>query len=136
MFVMQDVYIVGGNIGQDNEKGNVFTVPSNKYAELNMFLDPFAAKAVFESKLDIKLIPLHMQRRVNSFEKILDKLQVNPNGTPESSFSQHLLSRLRQLQQRHNNYHHVVIQHMHPMHPKTCICFVIATNKFELTYIL
>ncbi|KAJ4719544.1 Inosine-uridine preferring nucleoside hydrolase family protein [Melia azedarach] len=105
--VIQDVYIVGGNIGQDNEKGNVFTVPSNKYAELNMFFDPLAAKAVFESKLDIKLIPLHMQRRVNSFENILDKLQVNPNGTPESSFSQHLLSRLRQLQQRHNNYHHV-----------------------------
>ncbi|KAH9688899.1 iu nuc hydro domain-containing protein [Citrus sinensis] len=104
--VIQDVYIVGGNKGQDNEKGNVFTVPSSKYAEFNMFLDPLAAKAVFESKLEIKLIPLHMQRRVASFFKILHKLQ-DRNKTPESVFSQRLLQRLMTLQQSHHSYHHV-----------------------------
>jgi len=42
---MQRVYVVGGLLrdGSD-EKGNVFTVPSNRYAEFNMFFDPLAAK--------------------------------------------------------------------------------------------
>nr|POE48166.1 pyrimidine-specific ribonucleoside hydrolase riha [Quercus suber] len=42
---IQDVYIVGGHIsGGDFDKGNVFTIRSNEYAEFNMFLDPLAAK--------------------------------------------------------------------------------------------
>uniref|UniRef100_A0A7N2LW35 Inosine/uridine-preferring nucleoside hydrolase domain-containing protein n=1 Tax=Quercus lobata TaxID=97700 RepID=A0A7N2LW35_QUELO len=42
---IQDVYIVGGHISHGHwDKGNVFTVRSNKYAEFNMFLDPMAAK--------------------------------------------------------------------------------------------
>ncbi|KAM1160412.1 hypothetical protein ACFX19_034021 [Malus domestica] len=55
--VVQDVYIVEGHIRHDNEKGNLFTVPSNEYEEFNMFLNPLAARAVFNSKLNITLIP-------------------------------------------------------------------------------
>ena len=56
---MQNVYVVGGHILDEcDEKGNIFTVPSNKYAEFNMFLDPVAAKKVIESDLPITLIPL------------------------------------------------------------------------------
>ncbi|KAI9187118.1 hypothetical protein LWI28_024626 [Acer negundo] len=87
-------------------KGNVFTVPSNEHAEFNMFLDPLAAKTVFESKLNITLIPLQLQKRVSSFSAILNKLWTK-NGTPESVFSRRLLSRQRQLQLRHSSYHHV-----------------------------
>ncbi|TXG65674.1 hypothetical protein EZV62_006949 [Acer yangbiense] len=104
--VIQEVYIVGGNIDYDINKGNVFTVPSNEHAEFNMFLDPLAAKTVFESKLNITLIPLQLQKRVSSFSAILNKLWTK-NGTPESVFSRRLLSRQRQLQQRHSSYHHV-----------------------------
>ncbi|KAM1038852.1 hypothetical protein EV1_033094 [Malus domestica] len=52
-----DVYIVEGHIRHDNEKGNLFTVPSNEYEEFNMFLNPLAARAVFDPKLNITLIP-------------------------------------------------------------------------------
>ncbi|KAK3200388.1 hypothetical protein Dsin_023803 [Dipteronia sinensis] len=104
--VIQEVYIVGGNIDYDINKGNVFTVPSNEHAEFNMFLDPLAAKTVFESKLNITLIPLQLQKRVSSFSAILNKLWTK-SGTPESVFSRRLLSRLWQLQLRHSSYHHV-----------------------------
>lgn len=106
---MQDIYIVGGHIRQDNEKGNFFTVPSNEYAEVNIFLDPLAAKAVFDSKLDVTLtlIPLHMQKQVSSFPKILSNLKL-ANSTPEALFVQRLLSRLWRLQQNNTRYLHVV----------------------------
>ena len=105
--LLQEVYIVGGNIDNETNKGNVFTVPSNEHAEFNIFLDPLAAKTVFESKLNITLIPLQLQKRVNSFCAILNKLGTK-SGTPESAFSERLLSRLWQLQLKHSSYHHVV----------------------------
>lgn len=47
--MLQEVYVMGGHISSNAEdKGNVFSVPSNQYAEFNMYLDPYAAKAVFE----------------------------------------------------------------------------------------
>ncbi|XP_030534956.2 uncharacterized protein LOC115744019 isoform X2 [Rhodamnia argentea] len=104
--VIQDIYVVGGHVGDGNERGNLFTVPCNKFAEFNMFLDPLAAKAVFASGLNITLIPLGMQRRVSSFPMILNKLQV-ANRTPEASLAHHLLATLWKLQQKHNIYHHM-----------------------------
>lgn len=102
------MYIVGGHISYDNkDKGNVFTVPSNKYAEFNMFLDPLAAKTVFDSELNITLIPLGIQQQVSSFPKILGRLQLTKK-TPEAVFAHHLLSRLYHLQKKHCRYHHMV----------------------------
>lgn len=102
------MYIVGGHISCDHsEKGNVFTVPSNEYAEFNMFLDPLAAKTVIESEVDITLIPLSIQRRVSSFHNILKKLHLT-RKTPEAQFAQRLLSRLRRLQLVHHSYQHMV----------------------------
>ncbi|XP_012492990.1 nucleoside hydrolase 3 isoform X1 [Gossypium raimondii] len=108
--VIQGVYIVGGHIGNvyDNSKGNLFTVPLNKYAELNMFLDPLAAKEVFTSSLGITLVPLQMQRRVSSFSTILSRMNATTQ-TPELVFARRLLSRLWQLQQQHYRYHHMDI---------------------------
>ncbi|KAL6955923.1 Nucleoside hydrolase 4 [Sarracenia purpurea var. burkii] len=105
--LVQDVYIVGGHIYYDpKEKGNVFTVPSNEYAEFNMFLDPLAAKVVFDSGLDITLIPLGIQRKISAFPKILDRLQLTKK-MPEALFSRRLLSRLHNLQQKHHRYQHM-----------------------------
>ncbi|XP_048424411.1 uncharacterized protein LOC103962891 isoform X7 [Pyrus x bretschneideri] len=104
--VVEDVYIVGGHIHHDNEQGNLFTIPSNKYAEFNIFLDPSAAKAVFDSKLNITLIPLGIQKQVSSFQNILDKLKLT-DTTPEAVFSWHLLSRLWKLKQKHHRYRHM-----------------------------
>ncbi|PSS33926.1 Pyrimidine-specific ribonucleoside hydrolase [Actinidia chinensis var. chinensis] len=106
--LIQDVYIVGGHINYDDntEKGNVFTVPSNEYAEFNMFLDPLAAKTVFDSGLDITLVPLGIQRKVSAFPKILEKLHWTKK-TPEALFTRHLLSRLHSLQRKHHRYQHM-----------------------------
>lgn len=105
---MQSVYIVGGHIRDENDsKGNVFTVPSNRYAEFNMFLDPLAAKTVLESSLDITLIPLSAQRKAASFQAILQALK-HTDHTPESSFVHRLLLLIHDLQHKHQVYHHMV----------------------------
>lgn len=107
--LLQDVYIVGGHISRSaKDEGNVFTIPSNKYTEFNMFLDPLAAKTVLSSELKITLIPLSIQRRVSSFEEALKGL-VRMRRTPESRFAYRLLSRLGRLRQSHKRYLHVVM---------------------------
>lgn len=108
LLYMQRVYIVGGHIIDGNgEKGNVFTVPSNKYAEFNLFLDPLAAKKVIESDIDITLVPLAAQRKVSSFRKFIQTLQLSPK-TPESSFASSLLKLMLNLKQKHKAYSHMV----------------------------
>ncbi|XBJ10427.1 nucleoside hydrolase 3 isoform X1 [Aegilops tauschii subsp. strangulata] len=107
--VIKSVYVVGGHIRDENDSnGNVFTVPSNRYAEFNLFLDPLAAKVVLESTMDITLIPLSSQRKASSFQTLLESLEYAEN-TPESSFVLHLLSLLHDLQQKHRLYHHMGI---------------------------
>ncbi|CAN6355213.1 unnamed protein product [Urochloa humidicola] len=108
--VIERVYVVGGHIREsDHEKGNVFTIPSNKYAEFNMFLDPLAAKTVLESNLNITLIPLSVQRKVASFEGILAALEQRTKHTPESRFVHGLISLLQELQRKQKLYHHMDI---------------------------
>ncbi|KAK1351794.1 Pyrimidine-specific ribonucleoside hydrolase rihB [Heracleum sosnowskyi] len=105
--LIQDVYIIGGNINYDKkETGNVINVPSNIYSEMNMFLDPLAAKTVFESELNITLIPLNVQRKVSAYAKIIEKLRYS-RKTPEASFSWRLLSALQSLQLKHHRYQHM-----------------------------
>ncbi|KAG5023924.1 hypothetical protein JHK82_019817 [Glycine max] len=104
---IQEVYVVGGHLSSNvNDKGNIFSVPSNQYAEFNMFLDPLAAKTVFESEVNITLIPLNTQRQVSSFSTIIGELRRTPR-TPEAVFSERLLSRLYRLKQTHNRYQHM-----------------------------
>lgn len=105
---LQDVYVVGGHISHSNmEKGNLLSVHTNENTELNLFLDPLAARTVFESSLDITLIPLSVQRRVSSFPEILRALR-KTKTTPEAFFAHRLLSRLSRLQETHPRYHHMV----------------------------
>ncbi|WOL12587.1 hypothetical protein Cni_G21354 [Canna indica] len=107
---IENVYIVGGQVidGKD-KRGNVFTVPSNKFAEFNMFLDPLAAKKVMESNLNITLIPLSAQQKAASFNRILEALEL-AELTPESNFAHKLLSMLCKLQQKKPKlYHHMEI---------------------------
>ncbi|CAD5171795.1 unnamed protein product [Musa acuminata subsp. malaccensis] len=108
--VIQNVYVVGGQVIDGKDKaGNVFSVPTNKFAEFNMFLDPLAAKMVMESNLTITLIPLNAQQKVISFKRILQTLQL-AEKTPESTFAHQLLSLLYQLQRKQPKlYHHMEI---------------------------
>ncbi|KAF5192966.1 inosine-uridine preferring nucleoside hydrolase family protein [Thalictrum thalictroides] len=107
--VIETVYVVGGHItSDDKDKGNVFTLPSNKYAELNMFLDPYAAKTVLESGLDITLIPLGIQHNISSFPEMIETLRAK-RKTPEAVFARQLLSGLYSLHKKHHRYHHMDI---------------------------
>ncbi|KAL3505811.1 hypothetical protein ACH5RR_031193 [Cinchona calisaya] len=104
---IEDVYIVGGHINYNNsEKGNVINVPSNEYAELNMFLDPLAGETVFSSELNVTLIPLGIQRRVCTFSKVLQRLYL-AKKTPEALFARNLLSKLHDLKRAHPRYQHM-----------------------------
>jgi inosine-uridine nucleoside N-ribohydrolase len=108
-FPMQRVYVVGGLIKDGgDENGNLFTVPSNKHAEFNIFLDPLAAKTVLESDLKIALIPLTAQRKAASFRAVLAALE-DIQHTHESKFVHELLSLLQELQIKQKLYHHLVI---------------------------
>ncbi|KAF6995848.1 hypothetical protein CFC21_012278 [Triticum aestivum] len=107
--VIERIYVVGGLIKDGgHEKGNVFTVPSNRYAEFNMFLDPLAAKTVLESNLNITLIPLPAQRKAASFESVLEALE-QTQQTPESKFVRQLFALLKELQSKEKLYHHVFL---------------------------
>lgn len=111
--MFQEVYVVGGHISRSaKDKGNVFSVPSNKYAEFNMFLDPLAAKTVFQSEVNITFIPLSIQQKASSFSSTLRWLS-QIEKTPETVFSKRLLSRLRRLKKIHHRYQHMVYVHIY-----------------------
>ncbi|PHT59863.1 hypothetical protein CQW23_02226 [Capsicum baccatum] len=104
---LSDIMIVGGHMNNDNtKKGNVINVPSNRFAELNMFLDPLAAQTVLSSDLNITLIPLGIQQKVSAFPEILEMLNLTKR-TPEAIFARRLLSRLHYLQKAHPKYQHM-----------------------------
>ncbi|TVU19339.1 hypothetical protein EJB05_35483, partial [Eragrostis curvula] len=106
--VIERVYVVGGFIrDRENEKGNVSSVPSNKYAEFNMFLDPLAAKIVLKSRLNITLIPHTTQLKVASFDSVLGALEQRTQHTPEATFVHGLLSLLQDLRRKERLYHHM-----------------------------
>lgn len=112
--MFQEVYVVGGHISKGgNDKGNLFSIPSNKYAEFNMFLDPIAAKTVFESEVNITLVPLGIQRKASSFPSTLNLFR-RTQITPEAVFSKRLLLRLLRLKKSHNRYQHMVNVHNTP----------------------
>ncbi|KAL1548539.1 Nucleoside hydrolase 3 [Salvia divinorum] len=104
---IEEILLVGGHIGKsETDKGNVINTPTNKFAELNMFLDPLAAKIVFDSGHNITLVPLNVQREVSRFSGVLASLRLT-NKTPESIFARRLLSRLHLLKRTHPRYQHV-----------------------------
>ncbi|KAI4965477.1 hypothetical protein ZWY2020_051966 [Hordeum vulgare] len=105
--IIERIFIVGSHLaGGDGDRGNVFTVPSNKFSEFNFFLDPQAAKTVVESGLDITLIPLRTQRQVASFEEVTRSL-CTAEKTPESSFAYRVLLSMQKLQKNNQAYHHI-----------------------------
>ncbi|KAI4304120.1 hypothetical protein MLD38_039674 [Melastoma candidum] len=104
---IEDVFIVGGHIKRGwADKGNVFTIPMNEYAEFNIFLDPLATKTVFESQVKTTVIPLGMQRSIGSFNEFVRGLK-RTAGTPEARFAKHLISRLARLKKDHYRYQHM-----------------------------
>ncbi|KAL3648896.1 hypothetical protein CASFOL_005299 [Castilleja foliolosa] len=105
---VEEIIIVGGHISKNKyDTGNVINIPSNKYSEMNMFLDPLAAKTIFESSCNITLIPLNIQRRVQRLENVLMSLYPKVN-TPEALFAYRLLQQLYWLRTYHPSiYKHV-----------------------------
>jgi len=74
---LKEIVIMGGAV---RTKGNV-----TLHAEFNIFSDPLAAKAVFESGLPITLAPLDVTHRVSLTSPWMEE-RVIPLGTPFSKF--------------------------------------------------
>ncbi|KAL6548444.1 Nucleoside hydrolase 3 [Orobanche gracilis] len=107
IYPIQEIIVVGGHISSNGRDiGNVINVISNKYAELNMFLDPLAAKTVFDSGYNITLIPLSVQCTVRYFGGFLQSLRTKK--TPEALFVGRLLSILQSLRLSHHTYYNHV----------------------------
>ncbi|XP_078441087.1 inosine-uridine preferring nucleoside hydrolase family protein isoform X3 [Wolffia australiana] len=105
---IQDIYIVGGHVVDGGEeRGNVFSVPENKHSEFNFFLDPDAAKIVIESMADVTLVPLGVQRMVNAFPLMLERLAEEPRSTAEMAFTVNLLSTMDRLRRANSRYRNV-----------------------------
>ncbi|XP_078148714.1 nucleoside hydrolase 3-like isoform X1 [Carex rostrata] len=106
---IESIVIVGGHVANNSgDKGNVFTVPTNKFAEFNFFLDPQSAKTVIHSGIKTTIVPLEAQRKVASFECILQSLQ-HANKTPELNFTYELLTLMNELQRKYQEYKHMDI---------------------------
>jgi purine nucleosidase len=74
---LKEIVIMGGAV---RTKGNV-----TPHAEFNIFSDPLAAKAVFESGLPITLVPLDVTHKVSLTSRWMEE-EVIPLGTPFSKF--------------------------------------------------
>ncbi len=74
---LKEIVIMGGAV---RTKGNV-----TPHAEFNIFSDPLAAKAVFESGLPITLVPLDVTHEVSLTSRWMEE-RVLPLGTPFSKF--------------------------------------------------
>jgi purine nucleosidase len=76
---LKEVVIMGGAV---RTKGNI-----TPYAEFNVFVDPLAAKVVFQSGLPITLVPLDVTHRVSLTPEVIEE-KVKPI---HNSFSQFLI---------------------------------------------
>ncbi len=76
---LKEVVIMGGAV---RTKGNV-----TPHAEFNVFVDPLAAKVVFQSGLPITLVPLDVTHRVSLTPQVIEK-RVKPI---QNSFSQFVI---------------------------------------------
>ncbi|KAL6581838.1 hypothetical protein OROMI_005852 [Orobanche minor] len=101
---IQEIIVVGGHISSNRRDiGNLVNIISNRYAEVNMFLDPLAAKTVFDSGYHITLIPLSVQRTVRDFGRVLQSLRTKK--TPEALLAGRLLSILQSLKPIYHTYY-------------------------------
>ena len=72
------LYIMGGAV---NHPGNVFTVPTNPYAEFNIYVDPDAASFVVRSGVPVYLVPLDVTNSIPYTTTIFNRL-IDPTQTP------------------------------------------------------
>lgn len=72
------LYIMGGAV---NHPGNLFTVPTNPYAEFNIYVDPDAASFVVRSGVPVYLVPLDVTNSVDYTPDNYAKL-TDPSVTP------------------------------------------------------
>jgi purine nucleosidase len=74
---LKEVVIMGGAV---RTKGNI-----TPYAEFNIFVDPLAAKIVFESGLPITLVPLDVTHQVSLTPQVIEE-RVKPINNSFSQF--------------------------------------------------
>ncbi|MFK5855157.1 MAG: nucleoside hydrolase [Bacteroidota bacterium] len=89
---ISSIYIMGGavNVSGNLDEGGI---DNNPYAEWNIFLDPHAADIVFNSGIDITLVPLDATNNAPITTEFLNLISNNHN-TPEANFVFEIISKL------------------------------------------
>lgn len=78
---IKEIYIMGGAVNVEGNVGNSGVGIQNNYAEWNIYIDPKAANIVFQSGVQIILVPLDATKDVpvtRQFYKALDKNRNTP----------------------------------------------------------
>eukprot|EP00455_Lapot_gusevi_P042875 TRINITY_DN514_c0_g1_i3.p1 TRINITY_DN514_c0_g1~~TRINITY_DN514_c0_g1_i3.p1 ORF type:complete len:291 (+),score=143.76 TRINITY_DN514_c0_g1_i3:123-875(+) len=88
------VVVMGGAV---YTAGNLFTIPSNPYAEFNIYNDPDAAAYLFSLGLNIVLVPLDATNLVPMNDAFYQRITaVTPQNTPEGIFVGRFLNIVKQ----------------------------------------
>jgi inosine-uridine nucleoside N-ribohydrolase len=86
------IYVMGGAV---HTPGNLAsTIPDNQVAEWNIFIDPHAAKIVFDAGIPLTLVPLDATNQAPVTEDFLAALQAS-RLTPEASWISDLYNNAR-----------------------------------------
>jgi inosine-uridine nucleoside N-ribohydrolase len=90
---IQDVFIMGGAIHVAGNIESDWSLVHNQVAEWNIWVDPAAAKEVFEAELSLHLIPLDATRQVLWTESDLSewKSSTSPEGVMAGNLLQWML---------------------------------------------
>ena len=80
---IEEIYIMGGAVEVEGNVGNSGVGIQNEYAEWNIYIDPTAAKIVFNSGIPIVLVPLDATRDVpvtRTFYQALEEHRDTPSA--------------------------------------------------------
>ncbi|KAH7296329.1 hypothetical protein KP509_26G019400 [Ceratopteris richardii] len=105
---IKEIFIAGGVVNGSEKAsamGNVHTLPQNKLAEFNFFLDPQAAQNTFKSDVKIFLVPLNALYNEKLTISLLDALNAT-RRTPEAKFVHRLLLTVHELEEKRSQYSH------------------------------
>jgi pyrimidine-specific ribonucleoside hydrolase len=93
---IEAIYIMGGAVEVEGNVASSNVGIANRYAEWNIYCDPYAASIVFESGLPITLIPLDATNLVPATMNFYNRIK-NDHASPEATFVFDSLTKYRDL---------------------------------------
>lgn len=92
----------------------------NTKAEWNYYIDPQAARSVFQSGIPIRLFPLDATNNVPLTDTFVQRVKESP-ASPLQAFAARLLDRIRQSTNNGEYYHWDPLAAVTAIHPEVCV---------------